>query len=69
MTGTRRLMLAFALGAVAGAVLGAIWGTLDYGTFDLGYLYNYVLGFGLMLGVVSAAVTGIVIWLRRNPLR
>ncbi|WP_163272564.1 nitrate reductase [Chelativorans alearense] len=64
----RRLIAAFVLGALLGAVIGAIWGTLDYGAFEIGYLYNYVLGFGLITGFTCLALMALFLWKRQNPL-
>ena len=68
--GARRfgLLPAFILGAVAGAVSGAVWGSVRYGGFEIGYLYNYVLGSALILGFVSLGIAALLNWRRRNPL-
>ena len=68
--GARRfgLLPAFILGAAAGAVTGAVWGSVRYGGFEIGYLYNYVLGCALILGFVSLGIAALLNWRRRNPL-
>ena len=62
------LLSSFILGAVAGAVIGAVWGSVRYGGFEIGYLYNYVLGCALILGFVSLGIAALLNWRRRNPL-
>jgi hypothetical protein len=66
--GRWRLSRAFALGAAIGAVGGALWGWIDYGTFDIGRFSGYVLGGLFIVGFVFLAIAALRNWLRRNPL-
>lgn len=59
---------AFLLGAVAGALVGAIWSWIDYGSFEIGYMSNHVLGGLFIAGFLFLAIAALVNWRRRNPL-
>lgn len=59
---------AFLLGAVIGAVAGAVWSWIDYGGFEIGYMSNHVLGGLFMCGTAFLAVAAFMNWRRRNPL-
>ena len=62
------LPYAFLAGAVLGAVVGFIWGAIDYGAFDIAFFYNHVLGGIYIVGFLFTAAAAIANWCRRNPL-
>ena len=62
------LPYAFLAGAVLGAVIGFIWGVIDYGTFDVAFFYNHVLGCLFIFGFLFMAAAAMANWRRRNPL-
>lgn len=62
------LLRAFIVGAGFGIVLGAFWGFLDYGAWELGHFSNHVLG-GLFIGGLGVmGLCAIRNWIRRNPI-
>lgn len=69
-TGARSFSVgrAFLLGAAVGAVLGLVWGWVDYDEFEIAFFYNHVLGSAFILGAVFAGVAALANWRRRNPL-
>jgi hypothetical protein len=66
--GRSRLSRAFGLGAVVGGLLGALWGWLDYGAFEIGHFSNYILGCLFLGGFAFLAAAALRNWARRNPL-
>jgi hypothetical protein len=62
------LWRAFLVGAVPGALWGALWSWIDYGDFALGYMSNHVLGGLFMCGAAFLAVASSLNWRKRNPL-
>lgn len=61
--------LAFVVGGVCGAAIGATRGVIVYGGFDVGFLFNHVLG-GFFLGAAALVVFTVVLnWFRRHPVR
>ncbi|UIJ33024.1 nitrate reductase (plasmid) [Cereibacter azotoformans] len=60
--------MSFLLGALVGIPIGMIWSWLDYGSFELGYMSNHVLGAALMAGLIALGITLLRRWLRRNPM-
>jgi hypothetical protein len=67
-SGRWRLSRAFLLGAVLGGALGALWGWLDYGAFEIGHFSNYILGCLFLGGFAFLAAAALRNWARRNPL-
>lgn len=67
---SRRLSLAkFAVGgAVLGLLAGLIWGWLDYGRPDLGFMYGHVLGTIIIFSIVGMVIAAAANWARRNPM-
>lgn len=59
---------AFLLGALIGALAGAVWSWIDYGGFDIAYMSNHVLGGFFMCGIAFAAAAAFMNWRKRNPL-
>lgn len=49
-------------------MIGAIASWVDYGAFDIGYMFNYVLGGFFIFGFVFLGVAALFNWRRRNPL-
>lgn len=66
--GRAPLVVSFLLGALMGIPIGMIWSWLDYGSFELGYMSNHVLGAALMAGLIALGITLLRRWLRRNPM-
>lgn len=62
------LLRAFLLGAVLGTAVGAMWGWLDYGAFEMGHFSNYTLGCLFLGGFAFLAAAALRNWVRRNPL-
>lgn len=60
--------VSFMLGALAGVPIGMIWSWVDYGSFQLGYMSNHVLGSALLVGLLALGITLLRRWLHRNPM-
>lgn len=59
----------FALaGALLGLVSGFVWGWLDYGRPEIGFMYGHVLGLTAIFAVLGLAIAVIGNWARRNPM-
>ena len=69
-TPSRRSSLAkFALvGTVIGLLAGIIWGWLDYGRPEIGFMYGHVLGLAAICAFLGMVIAAIGNWTRRNPL-
>jgi multisubunit Na+/H+ antiporter MnhB subunit len=62
-------LAAFALaGALLGVVIGLLWGWLDYGRPDLGFMYGHVIGLAAICAALGLAVAAVRNWARRNPM-
>jgi hypothetical protein len=61
------IWFAFLIGGVLGAVLGAARGVIVYGQFDIGFLFNHVLGGFFLVGTFFLAVAFVRNWFRRHP--
>ncbi|WP_227590675.1 nitrate reductase [Cereibacter sphaeroides] len=48
--------------------IGMVWSWVDYGSFQLGYMSNHVLGSALLVGLLALGITLLRRWLHRNPM-
>ncbi|WP_196260137.1 hypothetical protein [Pelagibacterium limicola] len=61
------IWLAFLAGGLFGAAIGTARGVMVYGQFDIGFLFNHVLGGFFLGGVALFLIAAVVNWFKRHP--